>query len=118
MVAVAGHNIKLGRGGIREIEFFVQTQQLIAGGRQPELRGRRTLDMLKALAKFGWIDGATRDELSAAYGALRTIEHCLQMVDDAQTHTLPGRCRGACGRRPHGRLSQHRRLREGGGRRR
>ncbi len=78
-----------GRGGIREIEFFVQTQQLIAGGRQPELRGRRTLDMLKALAEFGWIDSATRDELSAAYGALRTVEHCLQMIDDAQTHTLP-----------------------------
>ncbi len=55
-VAVAGHNIKLGRGGIREIEFFVQTQQLIAGGRHPALRGRRTLDMLAALAKGGWID--------------------------------------------------------------
>ncbi len=89
VVAVAGHNIKLGRGGIREIEFFVQTQQLIAGGRQPELRGRRTLDMLKALAKFGWIDAATRDEMSAAYAALRQIEHCLQMINDAQTHTLP-----------------------------
>ncbi len=93
-VAVAGHNIKLGRGGIREIEFFVQTQQLIAGGRQPELRGRRTLDMLKALAAFGWIDKATSDELSAAYGALRTIEHCLQMVNDAQTHTLPDDAEG------------------------
>ncbi len=93
-VAVAGHNIKLGRGGIREIEFFVQTQQLIAGGRQPELRGRRTLDMLKALAKFGWIDGATSDELATAYGALRTIEHCLQMINDAQTHTLPAEADG------------------------
>ena len=93
-VAVAGHNIKLGRGGIREIEFFVQTQQLIAGGRQPELRGRRTLDMLKALAKFGWIDAATRDEMSAAYGRLRTIEHCLQMINDAQTHTLPDEAEG------------------------
>ena len=94
VVAVAGHNIKLGRGGIREIEFFVQTQQLIAGGRQPELRGRRTLDMLKALAKFGWIDKTTSDELSAAYGDLRTIEHCLQMVADAQTHTLPDDAEG------------------------
>ncbi len=94
VVAVAGHNIKLGRGGIREIEFFVQTQQLIAGGRQPELRGRRTLDMLKALAVFGWIDDATRDELSAAYGALREIEHCLQMINDAQTHTLPDDAEG------------------------
>ena len=94
VVAVAGHNIKLGRGGIREIEFFVQTQQLIAGGRQPELRGRRTLDMLKALAKFRWIDDATRDELSAAYGTLRAVEHCLQMIDDAQTHTLPDDAEG------------------------
>ena len=94
VVAVAGHNIKLGRGGIREIEFFVQTQQLIAGGRQPELRGRRTLDMLKGLAKFGWIDDATRDELTAAYGELRAVEHCLQMINDAQTHTLPDEPQG------------------------
>jgi len=88
-VAVAGHNIKLGRGGIREIEFFVQTQQLIAGGRHPGLRGRRTLDMLTALADGGWIDAATRDDMTAAYLRLRAVEHCLQMVDDAQTHTLP-----------------------------
>ncbi|MEJ0097819.1 MAG: hypothetical protein WDM84_07705 [Bauldia sp.] len=86
---VAGHNIKLGRGGIREIEFFVQTQQLIAGGRDPALRGRRTLDMLAALAAGGWIDATARDELTAAYRALREIEHCLQMVGDEQTHTLP-----------------------------
>ena len=88
-VAVAGHNIKLGRGGIREIEFFVQTQQLIAGGRNPELRGRRTLDTLAVLADDGWIDAGTRDDLAAAYASLRQIEHCLQMVDDEQTHTLP-----------------------------
>ncbi len=88
-VAVAGHNIKLGRGGIREIEFFVQTQQLIAGGRQPVLRGRRTLDILAALVKFGWIDADTRDDLTAAYNRLRVVEHCLQMVNDEQTHTLP-----------------------------
>ncbi len=94
VVAVAGHNIKLGRGGIREIEFFVQTQQLIAGGRQPDLRGRRTLDTLKALEKFGWIDKATGAELAAAYGALRMIEHCLQMINDAQTHTLPDDAEG------------------------
>ena len=94
VVAVAGHNIKLGRGGIREIEFFVQTQQLIAGGRQPELRGRRTLDMLKELARFGWIDDATRDQMSSAYCALREIEHCLQMINDAQTHTLPDDAEG------------------------
>jgi glutamate-ammonia-ligase adenylyltransferase len=88
-IAVAGHNIKLGRGGIREIEFFVQTQQLIAGGRNPELRGRRTLDALAALTAAGWIDEATRADMSAAYAKLRAIEHRLQMIDDAQTHTLP-----------------------------
>ncbi|MEX2319660.1 MAG: bifunctional [glutamine synthetase] adenylyltransferase/[glutamine synthetase]-adenylyl-L-tyrosine phosphorylase, partial [Bauldia sp.] len=88
-VAVAGHNVKLGRGGIREIEFFVQTQQLIAGGRDPELRGRRTLDMLAALAKKNWIDDAARDELTRAYIFLREVEHSLQMVADEQTHTLP-----------------------------
>ena len=88
-VAVAGHNIKLGRGGIREIEFFVQTQQLIAGGRDAALRGRRTLDTLAALVKGGWIDETTRADMTAAYLALREIEHCLQMVADEQTHTLP-----------------------------
>jgi glutamate-ammonia-ligase adenylyltransferase len=88
-IAVAGHNIKLGRGGIREIEFFVQTQQLIAGGRNPELRGTRTLDVLAALARAGWIDAATCDDLSRTYRTLRVVEHCLQMVADEQTHTLP-----------------------------
>jgi glutamate-ammonia-ligase adenylyltransferase len=88
-VGVAGHNIKLGRGGIREIEFFVQTQQLIAGGRNPELRGRRTVDALGALAGAGWIDEATRRDLTEAYFRLRTVEHCLQMIDDEQTHILP-----------------------------
>src|SRR5690606_2200228 len=88
-IAVAGHNIKLGTGGIREIEFFVQTQQLIAGGRDPALRGRGTLPMLTALAKGGWIDAEARDDMAAAYRHLRMIEHCLQMVADAQTHTLP-----------------------------
>src|SRR6202035_3225523 len=61
-IAVEGHNIKLGRGGIREIEFFVQTQQLIAGGRHPGLRGRETVATLAALAAGGWIDGAARNE--------------------------------------------------------
>jgi [glutamine synthetase] adenylyltransferase / [glutamine synthetase]-adenylyl-L-tyrosine phosphorylase len=89
-IAVEGHNIKLGRGGIREIEFFVQTQQLVAGGRHPELRGRRTLDMLVALAEGGWTVAQAREELSAAYCFLRSVEHRLQMVADEQTHTLPG----------------------------
>jgi glutamate-ammonia-ligase adenylyltransferase len=88
-IAVEGHNIKLGRGGIREIEFFVQTQQLIAGGRHPELRGRDTLATLAALADGGWISPEARSELSAAYKFLRKIEHRLQMVADDQTHTLP-----------------------------
>lgn len=88
-IAVEGHNIKLGRGGIREIEFFVQTQQLIAGGRSPELRGRRTLPMLEALAKAKWIDECVRDELTAAYIYLRRVEHRLQMIADEQIHTLP-----------------------------
>lgn len=88
-IAVAGHDIKLGRGGIREIEFFVQTQQLVFGGRRPGLRGRRTLDMLAALHDEGWITAQARDELSEAYRFLRTIEHRLQMVADEQTQRLP-----------------------------
>jgi glutamate-ammonia-ligase adenylyltransferase len=88
-IAVEGHNIKLGRGGIREIEFFVQTQQLIAGGRHPALRGRETLAMLEVLAEGGWIDAEARVELDAAYRFLREVEHRLQMVGDEQTHTLP-----------------------------
>ncbi len=70
-IAVEGHNIKLGRGGIREIEFFVQTQQLIAGGRHPELRIKETLATLEVLADGGWIDAQARDELGAAYLFLR-----------------------------------------------
>ena len=88
-IAVAGHNIKLGRGGIREIEFFVQTQQLIAGGRVPELRGRRTLEMLARLAEEKWIGEEARDELHEAYLYLRRAEHRLQMMADEQTHILP-----------------------------
>jgi [glutamine synthetase] adenylyltransferase / [glutamine synthetase]-adenylyl-L-tyrosine phosphorylase len=88
-IAVEGHNIKLGRGGIREIEFFVQTQQLIAGGRHPELRPKATLQTLEVLAEGGWIDGETRADLDAAYRFLRVVENRLQMVADEQTHTLP-----------------------------
>jgi glutamate-ammonia-ligase adenylyltransferase len=88
-VRVPGHNIKLGRGGIREIEFFVQTQQLIAGGRDPELRGKETRAMLRTLAAKGWIDAASRDKMDAAYVFLRKVEHRLQMVRDEQTHTMP-----------------------------
>ncbi|MBI4274854.1 MAG: bifunctional [glutamine synthetase] adenylyltransferase/[glutamine synthetase]-adenylyl-L-tyrosine phosphorylase, partial [Rhizobiales bacterium] len=88
-IAVAGHNIKLGRGGIREIEFFVQTQQLIAGGRYPDLRDRATLTTLAKLAQGEWINGQACEELKASYCFLRTVEHRLQMVNDEQIHTLP-----------------------------
>ena len=89
-IAVEGHNVKVGRGGIREIEFFAQTQQLIAGGRHPELRVRPTLEALKVLAASNWITYEARDELTAAYEFLRRVEHRLQMVADEQTHALPG----------------------------
>jgi [glutamine synthetase] adenylyltransferase / [glutamine synthetase]-adenylyl-L-tyrosine phosphorylase len=88
-IAVEGHNVKIGRGGIREIEFFAQTQQLIAGGRHPQLRVRPTLQALDVLASSDWITYAARDELTAAYEFLRRVEHRLQMVADEQTHTLP-----------------------------
>jgi [glutamine synthetase] adenylyltransferase / [glutamine synthetase]-adenylyl-L-tyrosine phosphorylase len=93
-IAVEGHNIKLGRGGIREIEFFVQTQQLIAGGRHPQLRTKATLPTLDALHAGGWIDEQARAELGSAYRFLRAIENRLQMVLDEQTHTLPADRRG------------------------
>ena len=88
-VAVAGHNVKLGRGGIREIEFFVQTQQLIAGGRAPDLRGRETLAMLDGLTRQGWMSETVRGEMAEAYRFLRNVEHRIQMLADEQTHTLP-----------------------------
>jgi glutamate-ammonia-ligase adenylyltransferase len=88
-IAVEGHNIKLGRGGIREIEFFAQTQQLIAGGRNPALRDRDTLTTLDKLEHDRWIDAGARDDLKEAYYFLRTVEHRLQMVNDEQTQVLP-----------------------------
>ncbi|WJR80781.1 bifunctional [glutamine synthetase] adenylyltransferase/[glutamine synthetase]-adenylyl-L-tyrosine phosphorylase [Bradyrhizobium sp. NP1] len=89
-IAVEGHNVKIGRGGIREIEFFAQTQQLIAGGRHPELRVRSTLTALNVLASSNWISFQACDELTAAYEFLRRVEHRLQMIADEQTHALPG----------------------------
>ncbi|MGH6780184.1 MAG: bifunctional [glutamine synthetase] adenylyltransferase/[glutamine synthetase]-adenylyl-L-tyrosine phosphorylase, partial [Bradyrhizobium sp.] len=88
-VAVEGHNVKVGRGGIREIEFFAQTQQLIAGGRHAELRVRPTLQALEVLASSNWITLQARDELTAAYQFLRRVEHRLQMIADEQIHSLP-----------------------------
>ncbi len=88
-IGVAGHNIKVGRGGIREIEFFAQTQQLIAGGRQPDLRVSDTIGALAQLVERGWIKPLVRDELTESYLFLRRIEHRLQMIADEQTQTLP-----------------------------
>jgi glutamate-ammonia-ligase adenylyltransferase len=88
-IAVEGHNVKVGRGGIREIEFFAQTQQLIAGGRHPELRVRPTLQALQVLAASNWITLQACEELTVAYEFLRRVEHRLQMIADEQTHSLP-----------------------------
>ena len=89
VVAVEGHNVKLGRGGIREIEFFAQTQQLIWGGREPALRSNRTIEALGALATHGHIRETTAIELAESYAFLRQVEHRLQMIADQQTHSLP-----------------------------
>ena len=86
---IPGHNMKLGRGGIREIEFFTQTRQLIAGGRDPGLRQRDTVGGLAALAEKGWIPEDVARELTDHYRHHRDIEHRIQMVNDAQTHSLP-----------------------------
>jgi glutamate-ammonia-ligase adenylyltransferase len=84
-------DVKLGRGGIREIEFFVQVQQLILGGRIPELRAAGTKAALKALELSGIVDTATVDDLTTSYDFLRTVEHRLQMLNDEQTHHLTDR---------------------------
>jgi glutamate-ammonia-ligase adenylyltransferase len=88
-IKVAGQNLKLGRGGIREIEFFAQTQQLIAGGRQRDLRVRATVEALAALAARGWVKPQVRAELEEAYLYLRRLEHRVQMIADEQTHEVP-----------------------------
>lgn len=88
-MAVGGHNIKLGRGGIREIEFYVQTQQLVWGGRFPNLRTKPTLDTLKKLVELELVDPETAEKMAAAYLFLRRVEHYLQMTHDQQTHSLP-----------------------------
>ena len=93
-ISVEGHNMKLGAGGIREIEFFTQTRQLIAGGRDPSLRDRTTLGGLSALAAKGWVPPDVADELTGLYRAHREVEHRLQMVNDAQTHSMPASAEG------------------------
>ncbi|HET9813765.1 MAG TPA: bifunctional [glutamine synthetase] adenylyltransferase/[glutamine synthetase]-adenylyl-L-tyrosine phosphorylase [Sphingomicrobium sp.] len=84
-----GYDLKRGRGGIRELEFFVQIQQMIHGGRDPSVRSAATLDAIAALFAAGRLDEGTAEELARAYRLLRTIEHRVQMVADAQTHMLP-----------------------------
>ncbi len=93
-IAVLGHDIKIGRGGIREIEFFAQTQQLIWGGRHRDLRVGTTREALARLAAAGRIGEADRAALTEDYRFLRRIEHRLQMVDDRQTHRLPSDAEG------------------------
>ena len=88
-IAVAGHNIKLGRGGIREIEFYAQTQQLIWGGRNPDLRVRGTIQAIEQLCSAGHVAMEALTELNEAYDFLRRVEHRLQMIEDRQTHELP-----------------------------
>nr|WP_326525093.1 bifunctional [glutamine synthetase] adenylyltransferase/[glutamine synthetase]-adenylyl-L-tyrosine phosphorylase [Sphingomonas sp.] len=84
-----GFDLKRGRGGIREVEFFAQIHQLIHGGREPALRAPATRDALAALAAAGRIDEGDAAALADAYTLLRTIEHRTQMIDDRQTHMLP-----------------------------
>lgn len=88
-ITLDGLNLKLGPGGIREIEFFTQTRQLIAGGRDADLRARDTVGGLAALAAKGWVPTQVAADLTAQYRAHREVEHRLQMVQDAQTQTLP-----------------------------
>lgn len=103
-----GVNVKLGSGGIREIEFIVQTQQVIRGGRNPSLRGRSTLPMLDALAAAGALPEKTAARLKRHYVFLRDVEHALQYVDDKQTQWLPREgeilesAAGLLGRTPEG----------------
>lgn len=88
-ITVRGHDIKLGRGGIREIEFFAQTQQLIWGGKMPDLRVNSTCQALFALEARQIITSKARQDLESAYRFLRHVEHRIQMTEDRQTHTVP-----------------------------
>lgn len=88
-IAMPGHDVKLGRGGIREIEFSAQALQLLWGGRDPALRQATTMGALTALVGAGRLDRLALGELSDAYLFLRQLEHRLQMIDDRQTHRLP-----------------------------
>jgi glutamate-ammonia-ligase adenylyltransferase len=82
-------NIKLGYGGIREIEFFTQAMQLVNGGYEPRIRGPNTLRALTELARFGFITARDRQKLSDAYRFLRQVEHKVQIVQEAHSHSIP-----------------------------
>jgi glutamate-ammonia-ligase adenylyltransferase len=82
-------DVKLGRGGIREIEFFCQAQQLIHGGKNPEIRGKNTLTTLDALQKNALINSEDAVKLEEGYRFLRTLEHRIQIIEGRQTHALP-----------------------------
>ena len=84
-----GFDLKRGRGGIREVEFFVQIQQMIHGGRDPSVRVAPTLEAIEVLRSSGRLDQGMAEELMSTYRLLRTVEHRVQMVEDAQTHLLP-----------------------------
>jgi glutamate-ammonia-ligase adenylyltransferase len=84
-----GYDLKRGRGGIREAEFFTQVQQLVHGGREPALRAPATLDALKELAEAGQLEPEVALAIGDAYRALRTAEHRIQMIEDRQEHRLP-----------------------------
>ncbi|HMN21781.1 MAG TPA: bifunctional [glutamate--ammonia ligase]-adenylyl-L-tyrosine phosphorylase/[glutamate--ammonia-ligase] adenylyltransferase [Ottowia sp.] len=85
------NDVKLSRGGIREVEFIVQLLQVVRGGQYPELRTRPTLKALQRVARAGLMPQATADALAAAYTFLRRVEHRIQYLDDQQTHVLPTR---------------------------
>jgi glutamate-ammonia-ligase adenylyltransferase len=91
LASIAGHNVKLGEGGIREIEFLAQTLQLVWGGRDPSLRVPTTLGALSTLARAGHVPRSAARELAASYRFLRRVEHRLQMTADRQVHELPQR---------------------------
>ncbi|SCA58062.1 Glutamate-ammonia-ligase adenylyltransferase [Candidatus Terasakiella magnetica] len=88
-IALKGHNVKLGHGGIREIEFYAQTQQLIWGGRNPDVRIAPTCKALQALVDAEQVEQKICDELIESYQYLRTVEHRIQMTNDEQTHSIP-----------------------------
>ncbi|NNE56716.1 MAG: bifunctional [glutamine synthetase] adenylyltransferase/[glutamine synthetase]-adenylyl-L-tyrosine phosphorylase [Hellea sp.] len=88
-IRIAGHHLKLGTGGIREIEFYAQVQQLILGGRHPELRETRTVSALDQLAQKGFVEPDEAEAMKGHYGFLRKLEHAAQMMADEQTHKVP-----------------------------